>query len=79
MDCATAIDCMCQLHPEKADVLRAAGYNLYFITNTNDLDYDTIMRNPPVLHDFKGGLASHLDRLLIPIPASISCCWTATA
>lgn len=46
--------------------LQKAGYNLYYISNTNDIDYDTIMKNHPILHEFNGGLASHLAHLLKP-------------
>ena len=46
--------------------LQKAGYNLYYITNTNSMDYDAIMHNHPILHEFNGGLASHLVHLLKP-------------
>lgn len=46
--------------------LQKAGYNLYYISNTNDIDYDTIMKNHPILHEFNGGLASHLVHLRKP-------------
>ena len=46
--------------------LQKAGYNLYYITNTNDMDYDAIMKHHAVLHEFHGGLASHLVHLVKP-------------
>lgn len=46
--------------------LQKAGYNLYYISNTNGIDYDAIMQNHPILHEFNGGLASHLVHLLKP-------------
>ena len=35
--------------------LEAAGYNLYYISNTNPMDYETMMKNHAILHDLKGG------------------------
>lgn len=46
--------------------LQSAGYNLYYITNTNGMDYDAIMKNHPILHEFNGGLASHLAHMVKP-------------
>ena len=46
--------------------LEAAGYNLYYITNTNAIDFDANMRNNVVLQEFEGGLASHLVQMNKP-------------
>lgn len=54
------------------DVLRkleAVGYNLYYISNTNPMDYETMMRNHAVMRDLKGGLASFQEKLVKPDPA----------
>lgn len=90
VSCEDAIDRLCELHPEKADVIRtflpmranamiispqtedclrrlkAAGYRMYYITNTNAIDFDANMHNNVVLHDFDGGLASHLVQMNKP-------------
>lgn len=49
--------------------LQAAGYNLYYISNTNPMDYETMMKNHAVLHELKGGLASFKEKMLKPDPA----------
>ncbi len=49
--------------------LQAAGYNLYYISNTNPMDYETMMKNHAILHELKGGLASFKEKLLKPDPA----------
>ena len=49
--------------------LQAAGYNLYYISNTNPMDYETMMKNHAVLHELKGGLASFQEKMLKPDPA----------
>ena len=49
--------------------LQAAGYNLYYISNTNPMDYETMMKNHAVLHELKGGLASYKEKMLKPDPA----------
>lgn len=57
---------------EVEDVLRrlqAAGYSLYYITNTNPMDYETMLSNHPVLGELRGGLASFQEKLLKPDPA----------
>ena len=49
--------------------LQAAGYNLYYISNTNPMDYETMMKNHAILHELKGGLASFQEKMLKPDPA----------
>lgn len=49
--------------------LQSAGYNLYYISNTNPMDYETMMRNHSILHELKGGLASFQEKMLKPDPA----------
>lgn len=49
--------------------LQAVGYNLYYISNTNPMDYETMMKNHAVLHELKGGLASYQEKMLKPDPA----------
>ncbi len=49
--------------------LRAAGFNLYYISNTNPMDYQTMMRNYPILRELDGGLASFKEKMLKPAPA----------
>ena len=49
--------------------LARAGYNLYYISNTNPMDYETMMSMHPILHELNGGLASYQERLLKPDPA----------
>ncbi len=49
--------------------LQAAGYNLYYISNTNPMDYETMMKNHAILHELKGGLASYQEKMLKPDPA----------
>ena len=49
--------------------LQAAGYNLYYISNTNPMDYETMMKNHAILHELKGGLASFQEKILKPDPA----------
>lgn len=90
VSCEDAIDRLCELNPEKANVIRtflpmranamiispqtddclrrlkAAGYHLYYITNTNAIDFDANMRNNVVLQEFEGGLASHLVQMNKP-------------
>jgi len=46
--------------------LQAAGYNLYYISNTNPMDYETMMKNHAILHELKGGLASFKEKMLKP-------------
>lgn len=57
---------------EVEDVLRrlqAAGYALYYISNTNPMDYETMMNRYPILHELKGGLVSFKEKMLKPDPA----------
>ena len=49
--------------------LRAAGYNLFYISNTNPMDYETMMHNYPILRELDGGLASFKEKVLKPDPA----------
>ena len=49
--------------------LQAVGYNLYYISNTNPMDYETMMKNHAILHELKGGLASYQEKMLKPDPA----------
>ena len=49
--------------------LQSVGYNLYYISNTNPMDYETMMKNHAILHELKGGLASYQEKMLKPDPA----------
>ena len=49
--------------------LQRAGYNLYYISNTNPMDYETMMKNHAILHELKGGLASFQEKMIKPDPA----------
>ncbi len=49
--------------------LRAAGYRLYFISNTSDDDVAFMRREHPVLFSLDGGIASCEAKLVKPDPA----------
>ena len=57
--------------PAFLDKLRMAGYSLFYISNTNPKDYETIMQKYPVLRSIPG-IASFKEHILKPEPAIFS-------
>lgn len=51
--------------PPFLDKLRIAGYSLYYISNTNPKDYETIMQKHPALRSIPG-VASFKEHILKP-------------
>ena len=54
---------------EFLEKLRAAGYRLYYLSNTSAPDYASMMRRLPALSKLDGGIASFQEKLLKPDPA----------